>query len=56
MAKKIPQRDILQSVTIVISSALWKQVRALAVAQDMKLWQAVEAGLRLWVEHGKATL
>jgi hypothetical protein len=36
-----------------ISVALWKQVQVAAAQRGVKLWQAVDAGLRWWLKHGK---
>lgn len=40
--------------TIYMRPSLWKRVRAAAVRRDVKLWEAVEEAMELWLKHGKA--
>jgi hypothetical protein len=43
-----------QITALRVRSDLWKRVRSLAVERNVKLWEAVESGLEMWVKNGKA--
>lgn len=52
MAQKT--EETRKPTSLFIRPSLWQRVRVAAAQRNVSLWQAVEAGLELWIKTGKA--